>query len=44
MNGYNTPHFATELVNDRHKRMQRDADRSRLYREAKRMRAYRRTP
>jgi len=44
MNGYSAPHFAYELVNERHKRMQRDAGRSRLYREAKRMRAYRRTP
>ena len=44
MNGYNTPHFARELINDRQQRMLRDAGRSRLYREVKRMRAYRRTP
>jgi len=44
MNGYNAPHFARELINDRQQRMLRDAGRSRLYREAKRLRAYRRTP
>lgn len=44
MNGYNAPHFALELVNDRQKRMMREAGRSRLFREAKRMRTYRRTP
>ena len=44
MNGYNAPHFAHLLINDRQKRMLREAGRSRLYREAKRMRAYRRTP
>ena len=44
MNGYSAPHFARELVSDRHRRMQHEAGRSRLYREAKRMRSYRRTP
>jgi len=44
MNGYTAPYFARELVDERHRRMQYEAGRSRLYREAKRMRAYRRTP
>jgi hypothetical protein len=44
MNGYNIPHFAKELIQERQNRMQREAGRSRLFREAKRMRTYRRTP